>query len=404
MREVLVEEVAAQRRGAIKIGPFGSALPRSAMVQEGIKVYGQENLIAQDWSVGNRRVTPKTFDSLRACELHPGDVVIGMMGSLGHCEVFPSDAEPGLMDSHLLRIQPNQGVLTPEYLRLSLLSDETTRQINRLSHGSIMAGLSSKVVRRVRLFVPPLEEQRRIAEILDTIDETIQTNERAIAKRHMILTGLQDSLLELKGGATRTTIGGLVSSPLPGVWGAGAPSVGLREVVGLRATNLDDYGVAYATGARRFVDPVKVAEKRLVGGDLLIEAAGGGPGVPVGRVRRFRQPADGMPYLTSNFFRALRPRAGVNSDYLFWLLDREYRKPSIWSCQQQTTGIINLQIRDYLQRPVSYHQASQGSIARTLDAALGTIEAESRYVQKLREARSSLAADLLSGSVRTVAP
>ena len=30
--------------------------------------------------------------------------------------------------------------------------------------------------------MPPLEEQRRIAEILDTIDETIQATERVIAK------------------------------------------------------------------------------------------------------------------------------------------------------------------------------------------------------------------------------
>ena len=30
--------------------------------------------------------------------------------------------------------------------------------------------------------LPPLEEQRRIAEILDTIDETIQATERVIAK------------------------------------------------------------------------------------------------------------------------------------------------------------------------------------------------------------------------------
>jgi restriction endonuclease S subunit len=33
--------------------------------------------------------------------------------------------------------------------------------------------------------VPPLEEQRRIAEILDTIDETIQATERVIAKLQM---------------------------------------------------------------------------------------------------------------------------------------------------------------------------------------------------------------------------
>ena len=257
-------------------------------------------------------------------------------------------------------------------------------------------------LRKRLITLPPLGEQRRIAEILDTIDETIQATKRVIAKRRVLLAGLQESLFESNDGAARTTIGRLVSGHWPGEWGEPVPGVGLREVIVLRATNLDDYGLAYSTGARRFVASPKVAEKRLTDGDLLIEAAGGGPGVPVGRVRLFWQPADDTPYLTSNFFRALRPMAGVDPDYLFWLLDREYRKPSIWSCQQQTTGIINLQVRDYLHRPVSYHQRSQVSIARTLNAALGTVEAESRHLQKLREARAGLAADLLSGCVRMV--
>ncbi len=308
----------------------------------------------------------------------------------------------GYCSTDLLVLRPRKSVHT-RYAGYVVMSESVFRHAERNSIGTRMPRTSWYAVSRAPVWLPPLEEQRRIAEILDTINETIQATERVIAKRRVLLAGLQESLLELNDGTTRTTIGDLVSGHWPGEWGEGVPSAGLREVKVLRATNLDDYGVAYSTGARRFVAGLKVAEKRLMDGDLLIEAAGGGPGVPVGRVRRFRQPADDMPYLTSNFFRALRPRTEVDSDYLFWLLDREYRRLSIWSCQQQTTGIINLQVRDYLRRPVSYHQRSQVSIARTLNAALGTVEAESRHVQKLREARAGLTADLLSGRVRTVA-
>lgn len=199
--DFFVEEMAAQRKGAIKIGPFGSALPRSAMVDDGVKVYGQENLIAKDWNAGSRRVRPETFDFLRTCELHPGDVVIGMMGSLGYCEVFPLGAEPGLMDSHLLRIQVNPGLVSPEYLRLLLLSDETARQVNQLSHGSIMAGLSSAVVRRIRLRIPPLEEQRRITKILSAVDRSIHRQEAELAKLRALRAGLAADLLS---GRVRT--------------------------------------------------------------------------------------------------------------------------------------------------------------------------------------------------------
>lgn len=280
---------------------------------------------------------------------------------------------------------------------------ECSRHLDRVSQGTTFSAIGRAELAALQLPVPLLEEQRRIAEILDTVNETIQATERVIAKQRVILSGLQESLLEANDGATRTTVGDLVSRHWPGEWGEGVPRSGSREVIVLRATNLDDYGVDYSTGARRFVAGLKVAEKRLMDGDLLIEAAGGGLGVPVGRVRQFRQPPDDRTYLTSNFFRTLRPKAGVSPDYLFWMLDLEYRKPSIWSCQQQTTGIINLQVRDYLRRPVIYHHRSQGSIARTLNAALRAVEVERQQLQKLRETRSGLAADLLSGRVRTVA-
>ena len=41
-------------------------------------------------------------------------------------------------------------------------------------------------------WVPPLEEQRRIAEILDTIDEAIQAAERVIAKLIDVVQGLPE--------------------------------------------------------------------------------------------------------------------------------------------------------------------------------------------------------------------
>ena len=46
---------------------------------------------------------------------------------------------------------------------------------------------------RYAVRMPPLEEQRRIAEILDTIDESIQATERVIAKYESVLEGLLQS-------------------------------------------------------------------------------------------------------------------------------------------------------------------------------------------------------------------
>ena len=336
-----------------------------------------------------------------------GDVLVAKItpcfenGKGAHVRDLPTRCGLGSTEFHVLR---PRSTTSDRYLyHLTRISEFRLQGEGLMSGSAGQRRVPTEFFSRYAVRMPPLEEQRRIAEILDSIDETIQATEHVIAKRRMILTGLQESLLKEDSCASRTTIGDLVSHHWPGEWGNAAPSHGFQEAIVLRSTNLDDYGVDYSTGARRFVVGPKVADKRLRDGDLLVEAAGGGPGVPVGRVRRFQQPAGDTSYLTSNFFRTLRPKAGVDPDYLFWLLDREYRKPSIWSCQQQTTGIINLKVRDYLERPVSNHRGSQVEIAGALDKALETVEAERRQLQKLQETRAGLAADLLSGRVRTVA-
>ncbi|MFC1791051.1 restriction endonuclease subunit S [Gemmatimonadota bacterium] len=191
-----IEELAAPTKGSIKIGPFGSQLRKEEMVSDGVKVYGQENVISGGWGEGDRRVSRSKYLALRSCELVPGDLVLTMMGTVGRCAIFPDDVEPGIMDSHLLRIQADPGQVDRAYLRTVVSAEELVgRQIARLSHGSIMAGLSSSIVRRLAVPLPPLPEQRRIAEILDTVDEAIRKTEQVIAKLKLIKQGLLHDLL-----------------------------------------------------------------------------------------------------------------------------------------------------------------------------------------------------------------
>ena len=400
MVDRLVEDIAAQRKGAIKIGPFGSALPRSAMVQNGPKVYGQENLIARDWSIGNRRVKPETFELLRTCELHPGDVVIGMMGSLGHCEVFPSDVEPGLMDSHLLRIQVNEGMLSPEYLRHSLLSSNTTQQINRLSHGSIMAGLSSKVVRRVRLFVPPLEEQRRIAEILDAIDETIQATERVITKlRHAHAALQQQIVLRWNNGSVdEALLGALIDPNRPIVYGILMP--GEHEEGGVPVVKVRDIkdGEIASKQSLLHTSPLidqQYMRSRVRKGDILFTIRG-----TVGRTAIVPESLDGANITQDT---ARLSAVGVNRSYLIAAMSTEKftRFVGVHTIGQAVKGI---NLRELRRAPIPLIGRDEQEIAGSvLDGSIELIDAQGERLKKLRLLRTGLAADLLSGRVRTVA-
>ena len=94
-----------------------------------------------------------------------------------------------------------------DYLFHVLRSEETQRTIRRLITGSAQPGLNRDFLKATWVFLPPLDDQRRIAEILDAIDETIRATERVIAKHKQIRSGLASDLLTGKNE--------LLSAPAP---------------------------------------------------------------------------------------------------------------------------------------------------------------------------------------------
>lgn len=174
------EGILRPEKGAMKIGPFGSALKKEFYTEVGVKVYAQENIFQEDFSIGNYYISDERYQTLKGCKLEAGDLVISMMGTIGACAIFPEDAEPGIMNSHLLRLQLKDDIY-PEYIHQLLRDSQLIRkQIDRLSVGSIMSGLSTSVVQKLVFPVPCIEEQKKIAEFLVHIDNLITLHQRKL--------------------------------------------------------------------------------------------------------------------------------------------------------------------------------------------------------------------------------
>ena len=201
---------------------------------------------------------------------------------------------------------------------------------------------------------------------------------------------------------TRGTILSRLARQYSGEWGDD-PGGGIGNARVLRATNLDDDGGLDLGGAAsRVVRPEKLIEKALRPGDILLEASGGGPGKPVGRVALFEGPDDGR-HIVSNFFRTLRPREGVHPSFLFWRLHYLHRQPAIWLFQQQTTGIINLKVKDYLSQEIDWPSfPEQCRIVGALQSAGDTIRGAQEKVRKMGLIEDGLVDDLLAGRVRVL--
>ena len=192
-------------------------------------------------------------------------------------------------------------------------------------------------------------------------------------------------------------VASLLAEEFAGEWGFDGPMQGLVQCEVLRATNMTGRGVDYRASARRFIPARKAEVKKLVQGDVMLEGAGGGPGVPVGRVARF-DPPDDRTYLVSNFFRTLRPAPTTDPRFVHHVLADLYRQSRIWTVQQQTTGIINLKLKDYLRLLVEVPPVDeQRRIAEILDTIDETIQAAERVIAKQVSFYEGLASALLRG-------
>jgi type I restriction enzyme S subunit len=178
---VQVGELALNQSGAFKIGPFGSSLKKTELVESGIPVAGIENVLPNKFVKGFRRfITARKFEELSDYEILPNDVLVTTMGTIGRAASAPRDIGRVIFDSHLFRMRVDTSRVFPPYLCYALNSDLVAAQLARMARGAIMDGLNTKILRECSIPLPEISEQKRIAERLDEADRLRQTRRYAL--------------------------------------------------------------------------------------------------------------------------------------------------------------------------------------------------------------------------------
>lgn len=188
---VPIKYVLEQSSNGIKIGPFGSTLTGKVSPDNEVKVYGQWNVIGKDFSAGKNYVSEKTYQELESYWIHPNDILISMMGTVGKCAIIPKGVAKGIMDSHIVKVRLDESVILPQYFYYVYDKDGSNvvmSQIQRDRRGSIMDGLNSTLIKGFIIPLPSLPEQQVIASYLDTKVSQIDS---IIAEKEAMVEDLQ---------------------------------------------------------------------------------------------------------------------------------------------------------------------------------------------------------------------
>lgn len=95
---------------------------------------------------------------------------------------------------HLALIKPKRDKVDPIYLSKQLGSQQSAIYFSKLANGSTRYGLSSSAIASIKIPLAPFVEQRRIADVLSTLDKAIEKTEALIAKYQQIKAGLMHDL------------------------------------------------------------------------------------------------------------------------------------------------------------------------------------------------------------------
>ncbi len=156
------EQLTDGTKHAIKAGPFGSSLKKSAYAPTGFKIYGQEQVIRGDPYFGDYFIPRELFEQLRSCEVKPGDVLISLVGTTGKVLILPDDCAPGIINPRLLKLSLNRSGVRSTFVKILMESASTRAFFKLAAHGGTMEILNLGILKTLPVALPPLSEQIRI--------------------------------------------------------------------------------------------------------------------------------------------------------------------------------------------------------------------------------------------------
>ena len=133
----------------------------------------------------SKYISRTKYDSLKGVKLQRGDIVFCLRGSVGKCSMNRTE-DCGTVASSLAVARPTRCV--PEWLNYALACSATTGQAIATAIGATSANLAANVLEQALVPLPPVLEQRCIA---DYLDEKCAQIDAAIAAKQAIIANLK---------------------------------------------------------------------------------------------------------------------------------------------------------------------------------------------------------------------
>ncbi len=184
--EAKLDEIKSDEKGSLVSGPFGSNIGSRFFVEQGIPVIRGNNLtLGEEKFIDNGFVfiTEEKATELRNCNARAGDIIFTAAGTLGQVGLIPtiSEYETYIISNKQMRLRLDTKRCQPLFVYYCLSAPHMRSFIASQNKGSSVPLLTLGIVRNLKIPMPPLAVQKKIAAILSAYDDLIENNRRRIA-------------------------------------------------------------------------------------------------------------------------------------------------------------------------------------------------------------------------------
>jgi type I restriction enzyme S subunit len=341
-------------------------------------------------------IDPKSFDDESFPSLKEGDLIIADASEdyEGVCDCVELKNIKGakiVSGLHTFAARANDEKIAIGYRTYALQHEQVIRELRRIATGTSVYGVSKTNLSKVKIPLPPLPEQKAIAQVLSTADAAIHTTEKLITQKTLRKKWLMQQLLTGK----KRLMG------FEREW----KEVPLSEMfsernetkyfdlpllsIGQNGVYPQDESVKKDTS-----NEDKSKYKRICPGDI---------GYNTMRMWQGRSALSGLEGIVSPAYTVVTPKENADSLFFSYLFKMPKMTNLFWrNSQGLVDDTLNCKYKDFSIVRVVLPQTKeeQTAIAQVLQAADKEISLLKAKAGKLREQKKGLMQVLLTGKVR----
>jgi type I restriction enzyme, S subunit len=194
---VKLKDVAAKQRYAFVDGPFGSNLKTVHYTKQGVPVIQSQFIISGKFKpVETFFVSEQKAKELERSKVVPGDIVIAKIGvNYGASSTVPVNYPESVLSGNTMKITPNLNKVVTEFLQYVFHYFRMIKVFDKIVSTTAQPAITLKGAKNLKMSLPKISEQKKIAEILFSADEEIEKEIAHKERLEKIKKGLMQVLL-----------------------------------------------------------------------------------------------------------------------------------------------------------------------------------------------------------------